>query len=272
MYAFLRFPNFRKKALTLSYDDGIIYDKKLIKIFNQYGLKSTFNLNSGEYGLGEKLALEEAIALYKNSGHEIAIHGEKHLSLAEYPQATAVWELLADRRNHEQNYGCLVRGMAYANGSYNSKTVELLKACGIVYGRTVTDSERFSIPTDWFHWNPTCHHTNPRFNELTDSFLSDATPRFAHQFRPKLFYLWGHSYEFNDAKNWEVIENFAKKMGNRQDIWYATNIEVYDYVNAFDNLIFSVDQRQIKNPTSTDLWLVVQGKEIFLQAGKEVCF
>lgn len=37
----------RKKALTLSYDDGITQDKRLVSIFNKYGLKATFNLNSG---------------------------------------------------------------------------------------------------------------------------------------------------------------------------------------------------------------------------------
>ena len=44
MYAFLRFPNFRKKAVTLSYDDGVIYDKRLMRILDEYGLKATFNL------------------------------------------------------------------------------------------------------------------------------------------------------------------------------------------------------------------------------------
>lgn len=46
-YIFLRFPEFKDKTLTLSYDDGAIYDRKLIEIMNKYGLKGTFNLNSG---------------------------------------------------------------------------------------------------------------------------------------------------------------------------------------------------------------------------------
>lgn len=270
MYSFLRFPNFRTKAVTLSYDDGVVFDKRLMQICDENGLKCTFNVNSGAYGAGRHLPLDEAVALYKNSGHEVAVHGVKHLSLAEVPQPAGVWDMLADRRAHEETYGCLVRGMAYGNGSYNDVAVETLKACGIVYGRTTKSTERFDIPTDWLRLEPTCHHGNPRLQELIDEFLEDKPTRFAHQVRPKLFYLWGHSYEFNDRDNWEVIENFARQVGNREDVWYATNIEVYDYVKAFDSLLFSVDCQRVKNPTATDLWICVHGKETFVPAGAEV--
>ena len=46
-----------------------------------------------------------------------------------------------------------------------------------------------------------------------------------------MFYLWGHSYEFDENDNRDVIEKFAEFVGGRDDIWYATNIEIYDYVN-----------------------------------------
>lgn len=39
--------NGKKKAVTFSFDDGVTQDIRLIEIFNKYGLKGTFNLNSG---------------------------------------------------------------------------------------------------------------------------------------------------------------------------------------------------------------------------------
>ena len=45
----MRFPNGKLKALTLSYDDGVEQDIKFVEILNKYGLKCTFNLNSGKY-------------------------------------------------------------------------------------------------------------------------------------------------------------------------------------------------------------------------------
>lgn len=45
--AFMRFPGFKLKALTLSYDDGVRQDKRLIEIMQKHGLKGTFNINGG---------------------------------------------------------------------------------------------------------------------------------------------------------------------------------------------------------------------------------
>lgn len=49
MNTFMRFPEGRLKAVTLSYDDGMDQDIRLIEIMKKNGLKGTFNLNSGLY-------------------------------------------------------------------------------------------------------------------------------------------------------------------------------------------------------------------------------
>ena len=83
-----------------------------------------------------------------------------------------------------------------------------------------------------------------------------------------MFYLWGHSYEFEANDNWNVIEEFAEYMANREDIWYATNIEIYDYQDAFKKLLFSVDGRIVKNPTAMELWFFLNGKEYSIKPGE----
>ncbi len=268
MYSFLRFPGFKKKALTLSYDDGTIYDKRLVSLFDRYGLKSTFNLNSSAYGKGRRLTLEDAVALYKDSPHEIAVHGREHFSLGEIPSAQGAWDILADRRSHEETYGRFVRGMAYANGSCDERVAETAGLCGIAYARTVTSTGGFDIPTEWLKWNPTCHHTHPRFFELVDEFLADKSAANFWQDRPHLFFLWGHSYEFEDGNLWGLIENFSRKVGNRADIWYATNIEICDYVRAYDCLIWSADGKTVYNPTATTIYISPYGQNIKLFPGE----
>ncbi|MEJ0000406.1 MAG: hypothetical protein WDO13_15365 [Verrucomicrobiota bacterium] len=57
----------------------------------------------------------------------------------------------------------------------------------------------------------------------------------------RLLYVWGHSYEFDRDKNWELIEQFGAKVGGRDDIWYATNIEIVDYCEALRRVEFSAD-------------------------------
>ena len=39
-----------KKYFTLSFDDGLEQDKRVIQLMRQYGLKGTFNLNAGLLG------------------------------------------------------------------------------------------------------------------------------------------------------------------------------------------------------------------------------
>ncbi len=69
------FPGGFFKALTFSFDDGVVQDAKLIDIFNRNGLKGTFNFNTGlrRFRAFDK---EEFIKLY--AGHEVACHGEFH--------------------------------------------------------------------------------------------------------------------------------------------------------------------------------------------------
>ena len=273
-YAFLRFPGFKRKALTLSYDDGVVFDKKLISILDEYGIKATFNINSGLFAKeegGRRLTEKQAVALYKDSVHEVAVHGVMHLSLADVSSDVGLLDVINDRCNLEKLFDRIIKGMAYANGSYDDKVVEMLKICKINYARTTNSTHNFAIPNDWLRLPATCHHNDPLLMELADKFLEDEyNIRSFWWNRPKLFYLWGHSYEFNDNNNWEIIENFAKKVGNRDDVWYCTNGEVYDYVKAYDNLDFSVDKSIITNNSNIDLYLCYFRENVLVKANSTV--
>lgn len=251
----LRFPGGRDKVLTLSYDDDTRHNIRFVEILNRYGIKCTFNLNFGLFAETPRpntLTLEEAKDLFRNSPHEVAIHGYKHLCLGRIPDPVGMQDLILDRAAAEQAFGPIVRGMAYANGTYDERTRELLDQCGIVYSRTTHSTEDFSFPTDWRYLNPTCHHKNPRLFDLADSFLETPVYRDA-----KMFYLWGHAYEFNNDNNWDRIEAFCEKTASRPDVWYATNIEIYDYVKAFEQLIYSLDGSKVFNPTNTEVFFAL---------------
>lgn len=268
-YRFLRFADFKDKAVTLSYDDGVRDDIQLVSIMNEYGLKGTFNINSGMFGdgNGSRLSPDEAKKLYLSGGHEVAVHGKQHLSLADITPEAAVNDVLSDRIALEKLTGGIVKGMAYANGSYNDEVVGILKNCGIKYSRTVISTERFDIPNDWLRLPATCHHNNPNLSRLVENFLAPAGG-YNWSKTPKLFYLWGHSYEYPRDNNWSVIENFAKTVGRRDDIWYATNVEIYDYVQAYNRLEFDVEYSRVYNPTDKDVWLNINDKEILAEKGK----
>jgi peptidoglycan/xylan/chitin deacetylase (PgdA/CDA1 family) len=270
MRSFLCFPGFKEKALTLSYDDGVIFDKKLIEILRKNALKCTFNINSSLYGKYRRLSKDEAIALYSNCEMEVAAHGYEHLSLANIDLTTATNEVIQDRKELENTFNCIVNGLAYANGSYSDEVVGILKTCGINYARTVNSTCAFDLPEDWLKWHPTCHHNSPNLMELADEFLSCKRPSYFWSYRPKLFYVWGHSYEFNDKNNWEIIEKFAEYIANKEDVWYATNSEIYSYVKAYDSLVWSVDSKFVYNPTATDVFINYLGNQLLVSAGKMI--
>lgn len=70
------FPDGKFKVLTMSYDDGKHADRRLVKIFNDNGIKGTFNVNYGMEGDPIRIPQSEYEELYK--GHEIACHTLTH--------------------------------------------------------------------------------------------------------------------------------------------------------------------------------------------------
>ena len=273
---FIRFPEGKAKALTLSYDDGVKADARLIKLLNKYGLKCTFNLNSNRFDCPEwhgKLGEEETKALYSNCGHEIALHGARHAFLDKIPLPEAANEILQNRAYLEHMCGSIVRGMAYAYGAYNDEIVQMLKALGVAYARTTKSTNDFSIPTDWLRLDPTCHHTDEKFLALAHKFFTSSPSDSKKQREGWLFYLWGHSFEFDDDDNWQMIEDFcALAKEHSGEVWFATNIEVYEYVRAYNRLEFSLDGEIVKNPSAIPVWIELRGKIYKIDGGATVKF
>jgi peptidoglycan/xylan/chitin deacetylase (PgdA/CDA1 family) len=272
MKQFLRFPGFLNKACTLSYDDGVKEDAQLIEIMRKYGLKGTFNLNSKniENPDGTNHRNVDYLKNLYGDDMEIALHGYQHLSLAQVTPAAATRDVMADREFIEKTFNRIVRGMAYANGSYNDDVVKILRDAGVVYSRTTKSTEAFDLPDEWLTLHPTCHHNNPRLFELVEEFFAPPKMNYFWAKKPRLFYLWGHSYEFPKNDNWDVIEKFGEIMASHGDVWHATNMEIYKYIEAFGRLVFSHDLKMIENPTSTDLYVNVLGTDILVKSGETV--
>ena len=264
----IRFPEGREKAVTLSYDDGVEEDLRLADILQTYGLKGTFNVNSDLFrpegfiyplakAFGRKLTKEKIQELFSRPGIEPAIHGYTHAITNTLPEGPMAYEILKDREALERLFGKPIRGMAYPNNAYSDRVTAVLKACNIIYARTTDSTETFSIPLDWYRWDPTCQHISKNLKKLTDTFLNTTPTKHQDAF---LFYLWGHSYEFARDENWNVIESFAASLGGQDEIWYATNTEIYEYVESFRHLIFDLNLTNVKNPTAIPVWFMLREK------------
>lgn len=256
------FPGGKHKALTMSYDDGREEDRRLVALFNRYGIKGTFNVNYGIQGDEKRIPIAEYPTLYK--GHEVACHTYTHPTIERCPMEQVVNQVLEDRKGLEKVMGYTVRGLAYPNGSYSEEIMKLLPSLGIRYGRVVGSSENFQMPRDLMEWQATCHH-NHKLLELGEQFVGLFKKQYLY-----LMYVWGHSYEFSDRNNWEVIEQFCQLVGGREDIWYATNIEIVDYMEVRQRLQFAADSSFVYNPSVSSAWLDVGGKIIEVPGGEQV--
>lgn len=255
------FPKGKHKVLTLSYDDGRVEDRRLVEIMNQNGVRGTFHLNSGLVD-EERIPMEEWKTLYQ--GHEVSCHTVLHPTISRCPIEQTAMQVLEDRRALERAVGYPVRGMSYPNGSCNDEIVGLLPGLGIEYCRTVGSTDSFGMPENYLKWTATCHH-NHNLLENGQKFVELFKAQYLY-----MMYVWGHSFEFTRDNNWELIEEFCQLVGNREDIWYATNIEIVDYMKAAKNLKFTIDADKVYNPGFDSVWINVDGMIVEVPGGKTV--
>ena len=87
---------------------------------------------------------------------------------------------------------------------------------------------------------------------------------------PRLFYIWGHAYEFDNRDNWEHLDEICEKLGGHDDIWYATNMEIYEYAEAYRSLVHSANGKSIYNPTLHTVWMEVDGTTYCIKSGETI--
>ena len=281
IYRFLRFPEGKLKAVTFSYDDGVRQDIRFSEILNVHGLKGTFNINSANAAAnnGNHLNFEELKTCLCEKGHEVAIHGARHRAPCLQRTVDGIRDVLDCRIALENGLNTIVRGMAYPDSgirmnqpgaSSYEKVREYLSDLGVAYSRTLGgDNDSFDLPCDPYAWMPSAHHNNPKIFEFIEKFNGITEDSLYHSRKTaKLFYIWGHSYEFDRDNNWDRIENICSLLGGKSDVWYATNIEIHDYIEAYKSLVFSADERLVYNPTLKKVWFWMDHRMFAIAPGE----
>lgn len=232
--------NGKMKAITFSFDDGVTQDHRLIKLLDKYGLKATFNLNSGRLAEDGRQFVQgrsvphvrwnpsEVAEVYK--GHEVAGHTLTHKWLPGITNGDVLEQVERDRENLKALVGYDIVGMAYPCGGQNwdERVVNLLKTeTNLQYARSITCTYSFDLQEELLRFDPTVHFCDwGRLFELGKTFVEMKPDR------PQLFYIWGHSYELDYefgayADRWAKFEEFCAYISGREDIFYGTNKDVF---------------------------------------------
>jgi peptidoglycan/xylan/chitin deacetylase (PgdA/CDA1 family) len=271
------FPEGKSKALILSYDDGAIQDRELVKLMNKYHLIGTFHLNSNKLGSDKDfnyLKKEEIKDLYK--GHEVSVHTTNHPNLPDISKIGVIYEIVEDRKELERLVGYPVRGMAYPFGNTNDAVIEAINGLGIEYARTVGDSYNFEIPKDFLRWFPTMHQfakaywepNQPEKDKKELELFYNKIDDFLQTKELSVLDIWGHSWEMGtDQSKWNETEKFFKLLANNPTIYYAKQIDLVDYINAFRNLKFSVNKNYVTNTSAINVSIKINTKIYNIKAG-----
>lgn len=243
-----RFFEGKRHILTFSFDDGLESDIRLIEILDKYNIKASFHLNSGMLDKPGYVKSNDISKIYKN--HEIACHTYSHANLGLIPLSAVSEQIMEDRKKLEFITQKNVTGFAYPMSSYNDKVVDVLKSCGITYARDSKVTNSFSLPEDFMRWHPTCHHNDSL--SLCERFIENVEK---YNWRTSLFYIYGHSFEFDRQNNWSLIEEVCKKLSGHNTVWYSSCIGIYIYMKAVENLEFSADLKRVYNPSVIPVWI-----------------
>ena len=224
--------NGKRKAVTFSYDDGVIQDIKLIEILDRYNLKCTFNLNSGTLGNKgtlvrnnvtvpfDKVDAGKIEEIYRN--HEVAVHTVNHPDLTQLSVDEIVYEVEQDREKLSELSGQQVIGMAYPGGTADSRVADIIRnRTNISYARTIKPTHSFEKQDNLLFFNPTVHGIREKLLfDLAEQFLNDTSQN------ELLFYIWGHAFEFDAYDLWDTFERFCKLISGHDDVFYGTNKEI----------------------------------------------
>ena len=218
------------KAVTFSYDDGVTQDERLIKLFDKYGLKCTFNLNSALLGHDghliregvrvnhTKIPADRVRSVYE--GHEVATHSLTHPFLTRLRDDDVVREVEEDRIKLSEIVGYDVVGHAYPMGDCDGRVARLIEnRTGVKYARTVVSTHKYGEQKDLYLFDPTVHQHKEmdKMFELGEQFLAMKTDK------PQLFYIWGHAYELDIHDTWGRFEEFLEMISGHEDVFYGTN-------------------------------------------------
>ncbi len=291
------FPGYTRKSITFSIDDGnVMYDRKFLDIVKPCGIKGTFNLCSHSM---KGMTKEEYVKFYEGyeianhcKYHPFAFRDDKEYKFTDeiFDENTADPELVYKKSGIDDQYmfragngwrmitdadtylryeeeGKRELEAVFGEGSVKSFVWPYGKQCnkkvldGIFsrgyYGVRMTgdtfDRDGFAIPKDRNNWSYNANNVKLlEVAKMYEAYPDDGGLKF--------FCFGVHSVDFERSGNWNELEEFAKKYGNRSnDYWYASVGAIFAYEDAVNALI--IGENMIENPSDIAVYVKINGEE-----------
>ncbi len=158
-----------------------------------------------------------------------------------------------------------VVGFAYPHGKLSAAVKQYLIEAGYLYARktgTIGDTTSFALPEDRFEWTYNANATN--LNAVMEKF-----DKYADDGKLKFFSFGVHSADYSGQ--WNILETFAEKYGNREDdFYYATNRQIFEYEDAVKALV--ITEEGITNPSGVDVFVTINNVKTIIAANSTYNF
>lgn len=264
------YPGGKAKAFNITYDDGVLQDIPLVSLLNRYGLKGTFNLNSGlmreEFSwthptgaVIRRLPPKIAATLYE--GHEVASHTVSHPYMEHLSDEELLYQLGQDKADLERLFGREVLGFAVPFDHFSDRIAHCARQCGFAYARTSQERYSYAPPRDYFHWGAGAYHVMPGFWDFVENF-------FRSEEELALCQIVGHSYDLDTEHMWDRIEALFRRITEDPSTVSMTHLELVRYLQAMDRAV--ITDHRIENPSDQTLWFSKNSHVISLAPG-ETC-
>ena len=203
------------KSFVFAIDDGTIFDKKTVAIFNKYGIKATFNLNSGlqdfvwykDWLEVRRLRLEENKGIY--DGHEVASHSLTHPFLTSLSDEDVYREVGEDIDNLKNIFHREIESFSFPFDGFDERTIGIIKNLGITHIILPAIDDSFRFPID------TCHIKVTSWN-IDDALTK--VQRFIEDDQAELFVYLSHSYDYEFDGSYDKLEELCRIVSERKDI------------------------------------------------------
>ena len=198
-----------RKIFLISFDDGTVWDRRFVELLNKYGMKATFNLNSGledfVWHYEDRLpvrrqVLADTVDLYR--GHEVASHSLHHhwLNTLTPPQLSR--EVGEDCETIRSIFGLQEIGFGVPFTACGEREVNIIRKF-VRYIRLSAFTDSFAPPEDPYHIPIHALYNQPDVRQRIAAFAESDLP-------VSLFVMAGHSYELEALDHWDYMEELLQ--------------------------------------------------------------
>ena len=244
--------------ITTSWDDGSVYDRKIVDLLKKYSIRGTFyipkefNYQPKDGEIIIRVPDGELKTLY--AGFEIGAHSLTHAYFNDISGEQIKEEVRGSKKYLEDLTRRPVNMFCYPGGRYNEIAIEEVKKSGFVGART-TEIFKFNVENPFLM--PTTINCYPfpfgsggakaksrtflrnislalNLSLPVGSFLSwKNLAKFLFdkaQSEKGVFHLWGHSWEIEKNNMWKDLEDVLEYISNKDDAKYLINSEIIDFL------------------------------------------